>query len=92
MWRRVKDGPFTAEDTRDLEAFRAQLAIRGLGNLRKMEWTDDRLRLRWENPCLNPILIGLAQGLFELAADGEGEAAWEVAGDGDLTVEVSPKA
>ncbi|MBN2028217.1 MAG: hypothetical protein JW854_15820 [Actinobacteria bacterium] len=89
--RFVKNGPFTAEDTRDLEGFRTRLALRGLGNLREMEWKGDRLRLRLENPCMHPILIGLAHGLFELASGGEGEVNWEAAGDGDLTVEVSPK-
>jgi hypothetical protein len=89
--RLVKSGPFTAEDTRDLEGFRTKLALKGFGNLREMEWSDERLRLRLENPCLHPITIGLAHGLFELAADREGEVSWEVAGDGDLTLEVSPK-
>jgi len=89
--RFVKSGPFTAEDTRDLEGFRTRLALRGFGNLREMEWTDGKLRLRLENPCMNPILIGLAHGLFELASGGEGEVSWETAADGDLTVEVSPK-
>lgn len=90
--RLVKSGSFTAEDTRDLEGFRKKLALRGLGNLREMEWAGGKLRLRLENPCLNPILVGMAHGLFDLAAEEEGEVAWEVAADGDLTVEVSPKA
>ncbi len=88
--RFVKDGPFTAEDARDLEGFHLKLALRGLGNLREMEWEGGKLRMRWENPCMHPILIGLAQGLYELAAERESEVAWEAAA-GDLTLEVSPK-
>ncbi|MDY6796618.1 MAG: hypothetical protein SWK76_15265 [Actinomycetota bacterium] len=90
--RHVKSGSFTAEDTRDPEGFRKKLAFRGLGNLREIAWDDESLRLHWENPCLNPILIGLAHGLFEQATGREGELKWKEAGDGDLTVEVSPRA
>jgi len=89
--RYVKNGPFSAEDTHDLEGFRAQLALRGFGNLREMERTEDRLRLRLENSCLHPIIAGLACGLFELASGRDGDVSWEAAADGDLTVEVSPK-
>jgi ribosomal protein L37E len=87
----VKGGPFQAEDTRDPSRLRTELAFRGLGNLRKSEWLDGRLSMRLENPCLNPVLIGMVLGLFELAAGGEGEAEWEQATDGDLTIEISPK-
>jgi hypothetical protein len=89
--RFVKGGPFMTEDLRDMEGLRIQLAIRGLGNLTEMEWAGGRLRLRMENPCLNPILIGLAHGLFELDSGRDGEVSWEAATDGDLMVEVSPK-
>jgi len=87
----VKSSPFTAEDTRDLPGFRIKLAFRGLGNLRESEWVDGRLRIRLENPCLNPMLIGLVLGLFELSTGGGGEAEWELAADGDLTIEISPQ-
>jgi hypothetical protein len=88
----TKDGPFSAEDTRETASLRAQLALKGFGNLRESEWAGGRLRLRLENPCLNPIFIGLALGLFELSTGSDGEAGWELAEDGDLTVEISPKA
>jgi hypothetical protein len=87
----VQGGPFKVEDTRDPSRFRTQLAFRGLGNLRESEWADGRLHLRLENPCLSPIIVGLAQGLFEMATDSDGEAEWELADDGDLTIEISPK-
>jgi hypothetical protein len=88
----TKSGPFTAELTREPEDLRSQLAFRGLGNLKESEWTDGRLRLSLENPCLVPILVGLALGLFEMAEGREGEAKWEQAADGDLTIEISRKA
>ncbi len=87
----VKSGPFSAADTRDTARFRTQLAFRGLGNLIESEWVDGRLRMHLENPCLNPMLIGLVLGLFELATGGGGEADWELAADGDLMIEVSPQ-
>lgn len=89
--RLVKDGPFTSEDMQDLEGLRAQLAFRGLGNLREMESTQQGLRLRLENSCLHPVLIGLVQGLFELASGREGEVNWDAAADGDLNIEVSAR-
>jgi hypothetical protein len=50
----TKEGPFTAEDTKETDIFRTKLALRGLGNLRECEWAGGRLRLRLENPCLVP--------------------------------------
>lgn len=88
--RFIKSGSFAAEDSRKPERLRKHLALRGQGNLREMEWVDGRLRLRLENPSLNSLLIGLALGLFELAAGRDGEAEWSLADDGDLTVEIRP--
>ena len=72
-----------------MEGFRKEMALRGFGNLKEAELEEDSLFIRWENPCLHLILIGLAQGLFELASGREGDVAWELADDGDLTVKVT---
>jgi hypothetical protein len=64
------------------------LALRGFGNLQEMAWEQERLRMRIENPCLHLLLVGFAQGLFELATDREAEVEWRLAEDGDLLVEV----
>ncbi|MDD3717404.1 MAG: hypothetical protein PHP28_01920 [Actinomycetota bacterium] len=85
----VKSGFYDLGEIMDTDAFREHLALRGLGNLRDMEYGEDHLRLRIENPCLHLLLAGLAQGVFELASDREARVAWELAGDGDLTVEAS---
>ncbi|MEW6555121.1 MAG: hypothetical protein AB1384_12650 [Actinomycetota bacterium] len=87
----VKGGPLSAEDTRDPARLRTQLAFRGLGNLAECEWVDGRMRMRLENPCIAPVLIGLALGLFEQATGGGGLADWEQAADGDLDIEISPR-
>lgn len=86
--RLVREKSLLLEAIRDFEDFRYQLALRGLGNLREMEWKDDGLRLRLENPCLKPVLIGLTQGLFEASTGKEGKAEWEEAPDGDLSIAV----
>jgi hypothetical protein len=88
--RFVKSGSFAAGDSREPGRLGKQLALRGLGNLREMGWADGQLRLRLENPCLTPALIGMALGLFELSTGRDGEVEWSQADDGDLTVEIKP--
>ncbi len=87
--RFVKSGFYPLEMMQDEEGFREQLALRGLGNLREVDWGKEKLQLRWENPCMHLLLIGLAQGLFELVSGREGKLDWKLTDDGDLTVEVS---
>ncbi|MBN2028590.1 MAG: hypothetical protein JW854_17695 [Actinobacteria bacterium] len=87
--RFVKSGFYPLEMMQDEEGFREQLALRGLGNLVEFDWGKERLQLRWENPCMHLLLIGLAQGLFELVSGQEGRVEWQLADGGDLKVEVS---
>ena len=89
--RFVKTGYYSLEEASSLDGLRIHLAKRGLGNLREMDWKEDRLYLRLENACLHLILVGLAKGLFELAAGVGAEAAWEVASDGDFIIEVAKR-
>jgi hypothetical protein len=87
--RFVKGGFYDAGEVQEIGSFRDHLALRGLGNLKEVSFDDGRLRMHLENPCLHLLLVGLAQGLFELVFDCEGTVEWELAGDGDLFVEVS---
>jgi hypothetical protein len=87
--RFAKGGSYFVEDAHNPATFRTQLAIRGMGNLQEMDWAERRLRLLVENPCLHPLLIGTALGMFELSKQCEGEAEWTLAEDGDLSVEIS---
>jgi len=89
--RFVKAGLTSSQEVRGIEDFRKELALRGLGNLKEFEADKDGLQLTIENPCLYLMLVGLTQGLFELAFGCEGDVEWELAEDGDLTVEVTPK-
>jgi len=89
--RFVKAGFSSSQEVRGVEDFRQELALRGAGNLKEFEADKDGLRVRIENPCLYLMLVGLIQGLFELAFGREGDVEWELAGDGDLTVKVTSK-
>jgi hypothetical protein len=72
--------------------YRKQFALRGLGNLREMEFDDEHLFVRLENACLHLMLVGLLQGFFELVNRRKSEVEWELTADDVLTVEVAPKA
>lgn len=89
--RFVRSEFYSLEEARTVEDFRRALALRGLGNLREMDWTKDRLRFRLENPCLFLPMVGLVLGVFELATGKEGNAEWEILDDGDLVVEITPR-
>lgn len=90
--RFIKSGLFSGQEARDIGDFREQLAIRGLGNIKEFEAGEEGLHMRVENPCLHLMLAGQAQGLYELAFGLEGDVRWELAEDGDLTVDVSTRA
>ena len=87
--RFIKTGFYSLEEVASEELFRSQLAIRGLGNMRDIEWLEGGLRFRLENPCLHAVITGMALGFFELASGGEGHAVWKQTDDGDLIVEIS---
>lgn len=89
--RFARTGFYSMDGTGSAEDFRMHLAKRGMGNLQEIEWEESRLFLRLENPCLHLVIAGFIQGLFELASGSEAEMEWELAEDGDLTVEVVPK-
>lgn len=87
--RFMQTGVYSLEEVASEELFRRHLAVRGLGNAREVEWGENNLHLRLENPCLHLIVAGMALGFYELATGREGKVEWELKGDGDLVVEVS---
>jgi hypothetical protein len=89
--RFVKAGLTSSQEVRGIEDFRKELALRGVGNLKEFEGGKGGLRVRVENPCLHLMLVGLTQGLFELAFGCDGEMEWELDDDGDLVMEIAPK-
>jgi hypothetical protein len=84
----VKSGFYPLDEFRDMPGFRKALAFRGLGNLREMEWNDGGLSFRLENSCMPLLLVGLAQGIFELSSSLDSNVDWRFADGGDLIVEV----
>lgn len=88
--RFAKGGHMAVEDPADMKKLRRQMALRGLGNLVEMGWSGGGMRLRLENPCLVLLLVGMAQGLYELSTGRDGVVEWSVAEDGDLTIEIQP--
>jgi len=88
--RFTRSGFYTMDDIIDEEDFRTQLALRGMGNLKQLEMKRKGMNMRVENVALPLIVIGHAQGLFEIGFDVDTTVDWELSEDGDLQVEVKP--
>ena len=71
--------------------FRAGLALRGLGNLQSFKMAGKGVRMELDNACLPLLLLGFVQGTFELAFNIESNIEWDLAEDGRLELELSPK-
>jgi len=87
--RFVTEGFYSREDIRQEKDLVQHFALRGLGNLRKIDLAENRLSARLENPCMHLMMVGLLLGFYELIFGRRGNAAWEIEPDGDLVVEVS---
>jgi hypothetical protein len=88
--RFTRSGFYTMDDIIDEEDFRTQLALRGMGNLKQLEMKRKGMNMRVENVALPLIVIGHAQGLFEMGFDVDTTVDWELSEEGDLQVEVKP--
>lgn len=89
--RFTKSGFYTLDDISDEGDFRAQLALRGLGNLKELSMKRKGLRLRVENAALPLIILGLAQGFFEMGFGLDStDVEWELSEEGNLEAEVKP--
>jgi len=89
--RFTKSGFYTLDDITDEGDFRAQLALRGLGNLKRLIMKRKGMQLRVENVALPLIIVGLAQGFFEIGFGMDSTSVdWELSEEGDLEAEVKP--
>ena len=86
----TRTGFYSIDITSGEESLRAQLALRGLGNLKNFEMSDKGVRLRLDNACMCLILAGLIQGNFELTFDTDSNIEWEFSLEGDLLLEITP--
>ncbi|RJP29235.1 MAG: hypothetical protein C4536_11690 [Actinobacteria bacterium] len=90
--RFVRTDFYSLEEASSEEGLRRHLSLRGMGNLREMEWSEDGLSLRLENACLHLVLAGLVKGLYELATGRDAEVAWELDAGGSFLVKARPRA
>jgi hypothetical protein len=90
--RFTRTGFYSIEEVSNEGDFRAQLALRGMGNLREISMGVGGMRIRIDNAAGHLLIVGMAQGLFEMALDVGSNVEWELTEDGNLEVEVRPKA
>ena len=90
--RFVKSGMYSPREMDDAEAFRKQLALRGLGDLREFEMGAGGLRMRLDNAAIHLMVVGLVQGIYEMAYDTASAVEWDLSPEGDLEMEVKPRA
>ncbi len=88
--RFIRSGLYSPKEINDKDDFRTQLALRGMGNLKELKVDARGLRMSIDNAADYLMLVGLAQGLFEMAFDVESNVEWEISEQGDLVVEVTP--
>jgi hypothetical protein len=89
--RFVKTGFYSPDMLDSEEAFRQELALKGLGNLKSLAMSASGLRMRLDNACLPLLTIGQVQGIFEMRQGADSEAEWEISAAGDLDLVVTPK-
>jgi hypothetical protein len=89
--RFMHSGFYSVAEARDPEKLRAQIALRGLGNMKEIKVDKRGVRIEMVNTILPLTLVGFFQGGFELAFNVESYVEWELARDGALSIEVVPR-
>jgi hypothetical protein len=90
--RFTKGGFYTMDDITEEGDFRTQLSLRGLGNLKELTMKKTGMHMRLENTALPLMIIGLAQGFFEMGFHIDAsDVDWELREDGSLEMEVKPR-
>jgi hypothetical protein len=73
------------------EDIRNWLAFQGLGDLVALEEKEGGgYFMRIQNPAIPLMIVGTVAALFEFLTDKKSEVDWDLAADGDLTVNVMP--
>jgi hypothetical protein len=90
--RFAREKTYSLAESSDGEDLRAQLAPRGLGNLREFRAGAGGLRMRIDNSTNYLMIVGMAQGLNETAFDTETHVECELSPSGDLEIEAIPRA
>ncbi len=87
--RFTTSGFYTIDDVGGEGDFQTQLALRGLGNLKQIDIGRDGVDMMVDNVVLPLMLVGMIQGVFEMAFDLESNVDWEVSEEGNLKVEIT---
>ena len=88
--RRFTVAFYSPDDVVDEAGFRKAIALRGIGNLRRLEMESSGLNMRMDNAAMHLLMAGLFQGFFEIAYEVESTVQWELSENGSLELEVSP--
>jgi hypothetical protein len=86
----TKSGYYTADDLTDAAGFREQIALKGLGNLTELVMKRKGMHMCLENVALPLVVVGQAQGFYEMGFGVDTIVDWELSQQGDLEVEVKP--
>jgi hypothetical protein len=90
--RFTKSGYYTVGDITEEADFRTQLALRGLGNLKKLSMIRKGMHMRVVNVALPLILMGIVQGFYEMSFDLDlTDVDWQLSEEGDLEMEAKPR-
>lgn len=89
--RFIKSSSYSIHEISNEENFRIQLAARGYGNLRVIHLGKDGMSLSIDNAAAHLMIVGMAQGLFEMAFDVDSNAEWEISEERDLEIKVTPR-
>jgi hypothetical protein len=89
--RFTKTGFYSIDELSNYDEISAQLALRGLGNLKEINANHKGLHMHLGNAVLPLIIVGLVQGFYEIANGLESNVEWQYSGEGDLEVEVTAR-
>jgi hypothetical protein len=88
--RLIKAGMGSAKLRAHPAGLRSMLACRGLGNMTRLESDRSSQIMTIQSACLPLPVVGIVQALYELTAGLESSTyRYELAPDGDLTIEVA---
>jgi hypothetical protein len=82
----TREGFLPAEILNEEEDLRWELAIRGLGNLRKLSMDAGGMEMEIGNACLPVIVVGAMQGMYERKYNLDTQAEWEMTEEGALKI------
>ncbi len=87
----TRTGFYSMDEVTDGGDFRTQLALRGLGNLKEIDVRRKGAGLLIENAVLPLMIVGMMQGVFEMAFNLESEVDWEYTDQCDLRMKITPR-